>query len=196
MNYPRLTRQMVLPQKIMRRKKSNAVLQNRPQRFEWIHQKMDGTLFDAEVSLNTIEFKDQAVLLAIVRDVTQRKKTEYELRQAEHKIMEAIINTEESERSRIAQDLHDGLGPVLSTIKLYFQVYKDTNDQEKRNMLSEKLSSTIQEAIKGVSEISHNISPHVLKNYGFYAALKQFIHRIALTNVVNIQLDCKEEADT
>ena len=177
------------------REKINAVLQNKPQRFEWIHQKIDGTLFDAEVSLNTIEFKDQAVLLAIVRDVTQRKKTEYELRQAEHKIMEAIINTEESERSRIAQDLHDGLGPVLSTIKLYFQVYKDTNDQVKRNMLSEKLSSTIQEAIKGVSEISHNISPHVLKNYGFYAALKQFIHRIALTNVVKIQLDCKEETE-
>jgi PAS domain S-box-containing protein len=175
--------------------KINSVLQNKPQRFEWIHQKMDGTLFDAEVSLNTIEFKDQNFLLAIVRDVTQRKKTEYELRQAEHKIMEAIINTEETERSRIAQDLHDGLGPVLSTIKLYFQVYKDANDQEKRNMLSEKLSSTIQEAIKGVSEISHNISPHVLKNYGFYAALKQFIHRIALTNVVIIQLDCNEETE-
>jgi len=176
------------------KEKIDAVLQNKPQRFEWIHKKMDETLFDAEVSLNKIEFKDQAVLLAIVRDVTQRKKTEFELRQAEHKIIDAVIKTEESERSRIAQDLHDGLGPVLSTIKLYFQVYKDTTDQGKRTMLSEKLSSTIQEAIKGVSEISHNISPHVLKNYGFYAALKQFIHRIALTNVVNIKLDCREEA--
>jgi PAS domain S-box-containing protein len=177
------------------REKINAVLQNNPQQFEWIHQKMDGTIFNAEVSLNTIELNNQTFLLAIVRDVTQRKKSEYELRQSEHKIMEAIINTEESERSRIAQDLHDGLGPVLSTIKLYFQVYKDTNDQEKRNMLSERLSSTIQEAIKGVSEISHNISPHVLKNYGFYAALKQFIHRIALTNVVKIHLHCNEKIE-
>ncbi len=177
------------------REKINAVLQNKPQRFEWIHQKMDETLFDADISLNKIEFKEQAVLLAIVRDITQRKKDEYELMQAEHKIMEAIINTEESERSRIAQDLHDGLGPVLSTIKLYFQVYKDTNDEIKKDMLSEKLSSTIQEAIRGVSEISHNISPHVLKNYGFYAALKQFIQRIALTNVVKIQLDCHEETE-
>jgi PAS domain S-box-containing protein len=175
--------------------KIEAVLKGEGQRFEWLYVKADGSLFDAEVSLNTIEFKDQQFLLAIVRDVTQRKKSEYELWQAEHKIMEAVINTEESERSRIAQDLHDGLGPILSTIKLYFQVYKDTNDQEKRNMLSEKLSTTIQEAIKGVSEISHNISPHVLKNYGFYAALKQFIHRIALTNVVQIQLNCLEETE-
>lgn len=175
--------------------KISAVLQNIPQRFEWVHQKPDGSLFDAEVSLNTIRFKDQPFLLAIVRDITQRKKTETELMQAEHKITEAIINTEESERSRIAQDLHDGLGPILSTIKLYFQVYKDTNDQAKRNLLSERLSSTIQEAIKGVSEISHNISPHVLKNYGFYAALKQFIHRIALTNVAKIQYNCKDETD-
>ena len=52
--------------------------------------------------------------------------------------MEAIINTEESERSRIAQDLHDGLGPVLSTIKLYFQVYKDTNDESKKEIAFRK----------------------------------------------------------
>jgi PAS domain S-box-containing protein len=175
--------------------KINAVLHNKPQRFEWIHQKMDGSLFDAEVSLNRIEFNDQTYMLAIVRDITLRKKNDYELRQAEDKIMEAIINTEETERSRIAQDLHDGLGPVLSTIKLYFQVYKDTNDPAKRNMLSEKLSSTIQEAIRGISEISHNISPHVLKNYGFYAALSQFTHRIALTNVVKIHLGCNEEPE-
>ena len=76
MNYPRLTRQMVLPQKSMHGKKSTAVLQNKPQRFEWIHKKLDGTLFDADVSLNTIEFKEQTVLLAIVRDITQRKKNE------------------------------------------------------------------------------------------------------------------------
>ncbi len=86
----------------------------------------DGSLFDADVSLSTIEFNRQTFLLAIVRDITQRKQDERELRLAEQKIMEAIIHTEESERSRIAQDLHDGLGPVLSTIKLYFQVYKDT----------------------------------------------------------------------
>jgi PAS domain S-box-containing protein len=175
------------------RERIASVLNNKPQRFEWIHKRSDGSLFDADVSLNTIEFNRQTYLLAIVRDITQRKQTEQELRLAEQKIMEAIINTEESERSRIAQDLHDGLGPVLSTVKLYFQVYKDTHDEAKKKLLSEKLSVTIQEAIRGISEISHNISPHILKNYGFYAALRQFIHRIALTNLVSVHLNCEEE---
>jgi len=177
------------------REKIDTVLSNIPQHFEWIHKRMDGSLFDADVSLNNIVYNNQQFLLAIVRDITLRKKSEKELRDAEHKIMDAIILTEETERSRIAQDLHDGLGPVLSTIKLYFQVYRDTVDKDKKKMLSEKLSVTIQEAIRCISEISHNISPHVLKNYGFYAALKQFIHQITLTNVADIKLNCSHEPE-
>jgi PAS domain S-box-containing protein len=292
--------------------KINASLKGEPQRFEWQHIKLDGSFFDAEVSLNRIELNNQWFLLAVVHDITERKKIEnalkeserkfhnifdnskhsiiiigldarilaanraffelsgYQLeeniplfttdivlpnqrdqirerlallsregsltpqeyrvklkngqiriieantsmmefegknaflviirdvtdiKEAEQKVMEAIINTEENERSRIAQDLHDGLGPVLSTIKLYFQVYQDTTDEGKRIVLAEKLKGTIEEAIKGVSEISHNISPHVLKNYGFYAALKQFVHQIALTKIVNINLNYSQEPE-
>jgi PAS domain S-box-containing protein len=148
----------------------------------------DGSLRHIEATTSVMDYYGQSAFLIILRDNTH-------IKEAEHKVMEAIIKTEENERSRIAQDLHDGLGPVLSTIKIYFQVYQDTKDESKKMILNEKLKSTIEEAIKGVSEISHNISPHVLKNYGFYAALKQFIHRIALTNVVNINLDTGEEME-
>jgi PAS domain S-box-containing protein len=137
-------------------------------------------------------FNNQGFVFAydgLISDITDRKKAEENLREAEHKIVKAIITTEETERSRIAQDLHDGLGPVLSTIKLYFQVYLDTRDDTKKAELTAKLKNTIEEAIKGLSEISHNISPHVLKNHGFYAAIKQFFHQIALTNVVKLNFD-------
>jgi len=158
------------------------------QPFEYKVKLKDGQLRITESNSSTIDYYGQTAFLIILRDVTQ-------LREAEHKVMDAIIQTEENERSRIAQDLHDGLGPVLSTIKIYFQVYQDTRDKDKRELLTEKLTSTIEEAIKGISEISHNISPHVLKNYGFYAALTQFIHRIALTNTIKINLDCDQETD-
>lgn len=62
--------------------KINAALSGRPQFFEWKHKKLDGTLFDAEVSLNCLEIDGRPVVHAIVRDVTWRKKSEEELKRA------------------------------------------------------------------------------------------------------------------
>ena len=63
----------------------NAAFAGEPQFFEWKHKKLDGTLFDAEVGLNRIEIEGKAMLQAVVRDITERKQTEEELRNSEEK---------------------------------------------------------------------------------------------------------------
>jgi PAS domain S-box-containing protein/putative nucleotidyltransferase with HDIG domain len=47
-----------------------------PQSFEWVHQRLDGTRFEVEVTLNSLELAGKPMLQAIVRDVTERKRLE------------------------------------------------------------------------------------------------------------------------
>lgn len=93
---------------------------------------------------------------------------------SKQKLIEAIIETEAAERKRIARDLHDGLGPVLSAVNHYFQAYIDAGEADKE-IIGSKLQQVISGAVDEVSRISHNISPHVLENSGLISALNNFI---------------------
>ena len=95
------------------------------------------------------------------------------------KTIEAIIQTEEKERKRIASDLHDGMGPLLSAAKLYFQAYIDAKDSISKSEIELKMKNIMDIAITDMSRISHNISPQILENYGLIAALENFISEIS-----------------
>ena len=86
--------------------------------------------------------------------------------------------TEEKERKRFAKDLHDGLGPLLSTVKISISaLLKSENDPQKIEIIKNS-DIVINEAIKSIKDISNNLSPHVLNNFGLAKAIKNFIDNI------------------
>ena len=73
--------------------KMNGALTGEPQFFEWRHCRLDGTLFDAEISLSRLDLPGKQLLQAIVRDISQRKQIERTLRESEERFRTLIETT-------------------------------------------------------------------------------------------------------
>ncbi|WP_461633365.1 sensor histidine kinase [Labilibaculum euxinus] len=116
-------------------------------------------------------------------------KVDKERKENEAKVLSAVIKTEEQERHRFAKELHDGLGPILSTIKMTNSALNKSAENSNNLQIIQKTDQAINEAIITVKEISNKLSPHILERYGLEKAIKTFVGGIQLTDQYQIQLN-------
>jgi two-component system, NarL family, sensor kinase len=122
-----------------------------------------------------------SVLLAVL--FTQKKKSQHRKamadlkEQQQNQLIEAAVKSEETERHRIAETLHDEVGAILSSAKLHLLGIKadtlDTGDQQ----LHEKGRTLMNEVIQKVRGISHNLHSNILKEFGLNEAIRDFIRK-------------------
>jgi len=105
----------------------------------------------------------------------------------EKRVLNAVINTEESERKRFAKDLHDGLGPLLSSVKMSFSAIEGKDDHSDQKAILSSAKQAINEAISSLKEISNNLSPHILDNFGLASAIRSFTNKIDQTGKIKIE---------
>ncbi len=106
------------------------------------------------------------------------KRVEQKTREQEKALLNAIIQAEERERRRFATELHDGLGPLLSTIKMSVSSLAAVETNPSSLSVIKNTNMVISEAIKSIQEISNNLSPHVLNNFGVAKAIRNFVNKI------------------
>ncbi|MBN2598491.1 MAG: sensor histidine kinase [Marinifilaceae bacterium] len=116
-------------------------------------------------------------------------KVDKERKENEAKVLSAVIKTEEQERYRFAKELHDGLGPILSAVKMTNSAINKSVENPNNQQIIHKTDQAINEAIITVKEISNKLSPHILERYGLEKAIKTFIGGIQLTDQYRIQLN-------
>jgi signal transduction histidine kinase len=97
----------------------------------------------------------------------------------------AEITILENERKRIAADLHDSMGPLLSTIKL--NIHSIAVADERDNAIIAKSSGYIDEVIRGLRQISHNLLPATLERKGLTEALREFIRQLSDKQALEIK---------
>lgn len=146
--------------------------------------------------MNYILIFGSAALLCIVfllyrnhrhqRALQQQRINELE---TEKKLLatEAILQGEEKERSRLAKDLHDGLGGLLSGIKYSFQSMKGNLIMTPENAQAfERSMDMLDSSIKEMRRVAHNLMPEALVKFGLDTALKDFCNDINQSGALKV----------
>ncbi len=105
------------------------------------------------------------------------------------RILTAIIHTEERSRSHFSKDLHDGLGPLLSSAKMSLSALEHAKSAKDKEEIVRNTTSVIDEAIRSLREISNNLSPHILSDFGLSRAVATFIRNGKSSHSIKIAFE-------
>ncbi len=156
------------------------------QRYEGIFlcSRLNGEAYwNSMVSIPVIEEESgKTIFVGIVKDVTEEKATN-------QRLIKAIINTQEQERSRFSLDLHDGLGQKLLAAKMNLLALEEYNCfTEESELLYKKSVDLLMDAIRETRSISHSLMSHTLKGFGLGRAVEEMIQSFsAIASRINFQ---------
>ncbi|HEY5744497.1 MAG TPA: response regulator [Chryseolinea sp.] len=119
-------------------------------------------------------------LVMIFKDLSEKRANEKMARDFEKQRLSALIEGQEKERSRIAKDLHDGLGQILNAVKMNVNVL--VTDKRKAQNLYTLLDEAILESVR----ISENLLPSKLKDFDLATCLRSMCRQ--MNEAVNIPI--------
>lgn len=135
-------------------------------------------------------------LIVIASDITKRKKANFDIEELTKKnfeqkmqqqkiISSKIIENQEKEQSRIAKDIHDGIGQMLTGLKFNIESI-ELNKKEESLQKIEQLKDLTSDIIQGVRTATFNLTPPELSDYGISSALSKLAHELSRLTGQNI----------
>ena len=130
-----------------------------------------------------------AFLISYQKKVVTQK---LHLEQAEvahrQKLLNATIEMQEKERKRIASDLHDDIGSLLSTMKLNLIYLQKAQHEEDRKKVLDQTFEMVKDGLANVRRISYDLLPPTLVRLGLWEAIKELTNRLNDSEQVSIAL--------
>ncbi|MBU2928418.1 ATP-binding protein [Winogradskyella psychrotolerans] len=106
------------------------------------------------------------------------------LKEQELITIDAMIEGQEKERQRIANDLHDDLGGLMANVKLHFNALKDKDSPE----LYSKTNNLIEEAYQKVRSVAHAKNSGVIAKQGLLKAVRHMADKVSTSNKIEVEV--------
>lgn len=129
-----------------------------------------------------------AILLYVRHRLKQKALLSAMLLEEQHARNKAIIEAEEKERIRIARELHDGIGQQLSAAKMNLSAFEQKVSENEKDQFN-TVVQLVDDAVKEVRSVSHNMMPNALIKQGLTSAVRDFINKMKPASGLKISLE-------
>ncbi|MFW5759040.1 MAG: PAS domain-containing sensor histidine kinase, partial [Bacteroidota bacterium] len=167
----------------------NMVIKNMMKAYEKPYEafglRKNGEIFPLQLEARNIPYKGKTVRTVEFRDITERKQIENEIHQTNAQLKRLaghLQNIREEERLVISRELHDNLGQSLTAMRMeLFYLKEQINSSEiskdKAQLLDdyENMIESFDAIVKSVREISRNIRPSIIEDFGLIPAIEWLI---------------------
>jgi PAS domain S-box-containing protein len=166
--------------------------QNGSRVFEIMQHHKSGATFPTEISCRIMDMEGQKFFQNIIRNISERKRSEDALRESEKNLRYLsfqLLTSQETERKRIAVELHDGLGQALMVSKMRLRAIERSVPAGEAKKECGDLLKYLDEVIENVRRLSHDLMPSALEDLGLQAALLHFLDEFAKYTGIRLSTD-------
>lgn len=166
----------------------------------------DGNVFWMEMSIiNMDNVKNSKRRLIVCHDITKRKNAGLEIQkanrnkfvaevQSQKDLSQQIMTAQEDERKRIAKDIHDGIGQMLTALRFNIDSI-DISDQKTAENSLESLKEVFGQLIKDVRTVTFNLAPPELTDHGVSSAIRKMSNMVGNFTGLNVLYENTTEFD-
>ncbi|MCA1704183.1 MAG: PAS domain S-box protein [Actinobacteria bacterium] len=162
-------------------------------------RRKDGTEFPVDISLSPLETEEGTLVSAAVRDVTERKGAEKELRALEalrrtdeerRRLLSGLVHGQEIERKKIADDIHDDSIQVVSAIGLRLHLLRrKVGDLPEVRDVMDRLEETVELATQRLRRLMFELRPRILDVEGLQSTLRVYLTEMAAETSIGFELN-------
>ena len=136
-----------------------------------------GKVVPVEIRVRLVNYGGVSAMLQRITDVSKRKLAEKRRSKERRMSLQAVVRAQEEERKRISLELHDGLGQILTSIRIRMDTaLRGKGIRHKMSQLQE-VKGSIDEMIGEVRAMSNKLMPGALSDFGLVTAIKQFVEQ-------------------